>query len=456
MNRKQTRQRIDKLRKLINHHRYLYHVLDRQEISEAALDSLKKNLADLEEQFPDLITPDSPTQRVGGQALAKFTKVRRALPMLSFRDAFSEADLRDWLERNEKLLTGEERKRIDFYCEPKLDGLAIELVYENGFFKAGSTRGDGLIGEDVTQNLKTIESLPLALETPKGKTGRVIVRGEVVITKKQFVRINREQTKQGLAVYANPRNLAAGSIRQLDPQVAASRHLDVNLYSLVADLGQSTHAEEHRILQALGFKTNNQYSRSCPDLASVLAFRNHWLQHRQKLPYEIDGIVVTINNNKIFDKLGVVGKAPRGSIAFKFPLMQAITVVEDVKVQVGRTGAVTPVAVLKPVKLAGVIISRATLHNQDEIKRLGLKIGDSVVVGRAGDVIPHIIKVLPELREGKEKEFYFPKNCPVCLTRLSTPAGEVVWRCPNLKCPARKRKSRLPMRPLTSGAKARL
>ncbi|MDP2932877.1 MAG: NAD-dependent DNA ligase LigA, partial [bacterium] len=397
MNKSQARQRVEKLKKLINHHRYLYHVLDREEISAAALDSLKKELADLEEKFPDLITPDSPTQRVGGKALAKFAKVRRQIPMLSFNDAFSEQDLRDWLERNQKLLTGEEGKRIDFYCEPKLDGLAIELIYENGFFKAGSTRGDGLIGEDVTQNLKTIESLPLRLETPKGKAGRVIARGEVIINKKEFAQVNREQAKEGLALFANPRNLAAGSIRQLDPRVTAARKLDVNLYSLVSDLSQVTHEQEHEILRQLGFKTNNKHSRLCRRLEEVFEYRNHWLKNREKLPYEIDGVVVTINDNEIFDKLGVVGKAPRGAIAFKFPLMQAVTIVEDIKVQVGRTGAVTPVAVLKPVKLAGVTISRATLHNQDEINRLDIRIGDTVIVQKAGDIIPDIMRVLPKL-----------------------------------------------------------
>ena len=441
MTRAQASQRIGKLKKLINHHRYLYHVLDREEISAAALDSLKKELFDLEQQFPGLITVDSPTQRQGSQPLVKFVKVRHETAMLSFTDAFSEPDLRDWLERNEKLLTGEEKKRIDFYCEPKLDGLAIELVYEKGILKTGSTRGDGRWGEDVTQNLRTIESLPLSLENPPADSRRVIVRGEVIITKKQFIRINQDQVKRSLAPFANPRNLAAGSIRQLDPQVTAARRLDVNLYDLVTDLGQKTHEQKHRLLPALGFKTNNQYSRRCSNLEGVIEFRDYWRKNREQLPYEIDGVVVTINDNQIFEKLGIVGKAPRGAVAFKFPLRQATSVVQDVVFQVGRTGALTPVAILEPVSISGVTISRATLHNQDEIKKLGLKIGDSVIIGRAGDVIPDVIRVLPELRTGREKNIIHPRVCPSCQNELVRPEKEIVWRCPNTRCPSRSRKN---------------
>ncbi len=472
MTKTEAEKRIEKLKKLIDHHRYLYHVLDRQEISEAALDSLKKELFNLENQFPDLITLDSPTQRIGGQPLSKFPKARHMKPMLSFNDAFSEQDVKDWLERNMKLLSQSEKDKLalSFYCEPKLDGLAIELVYESplgrfgnqgGVLKTGSTRGDGLIGEDVTQNLKTIDSVPLRLRQTSEiikdlkKQGlfaiaknikekdltSLVVRGEAIITKQEFLKINKEQTRQGLAVYANPRNLAAGSIRQLDPAMTAARGLDVNIYSLISDLGQKTHEQEHKILKALGFKTNNKYNKLCQDIKEVFAFWELRLKDRQNLPYEIDGIIVSINDNQISEKLGVIGKTPRKAIAFKFPLMQATTIVEDIKVQVGRTGAITPVAVLKPVKLAGVTISRATLHNQDEIKRLDLKIGDTVIVGRAGDVIPDIIKVLPELRTGKEKEIFFPKNCPSCHTLLLRPIGEVVLRCPNKNCFARRKKS---------------
>ncbi|MBU4466880.1 NAD-dependent DNA ligase LigA [Patescibacteria group bacterium] len=466
MTKTEAEKRIEKLKKLINHYRYLYHVKDSQEFSPEALDSLKKELFDLEQTFPDLVTPDSPTQRVGGQPLSKFSKARHMKPMLSFNDAFSEQDVKDWLERNIKLLSQPEKENIHFYCEPKLDGLAIELVYSLGkqggiLLKTGSTRGDGLIGEDVTQNLKTIDSIPLRLrqtsdiikdlekeklfavaDNIKNKgLDNLVVRGEAIIAQKEFLKINKEQEKRSLAPYANPRNLAAGSVRQLDPKIAASRNLEADIYDLVTDLGQKTHEQEHKILKALGFKSNNKYNKFCKDIKEVFAFRDFWLKKRQTLPYEIDGIVVVINNNEIFNKLGVVGKAPRGAIAFKFPLKQATTIVEDIKLQVGRTGAITPVAVLKPVKLAGVVISRATLHNQDEIERLGLKIKDTVIVGRAGDVIPDIIKVLPELRTGQEKEFIWPKTCPSCGANLLRLDREVVLRCSNKDCFARTKNS---------------
>ena len=435
MTKKEAKQRIEKLKKLINRYRYSRHVLDKELVPIDVEDSLKKELFDLEQKFPQFITSDSPTQRVGGRPLEKFVKVRHPQPMLSFNDAFSQKDMEDWLERISRLLTTEEVKEIDFYCEPKLDGLAIELIYENGIFKTGSTRGDGIIGEDVTQNLKTIEAIPLRLTKPV----EVVARGEVIITKKEFEKINKEQRKKGLPLFANPRNLAAGSVRQLDPKVTSQRHLDSTCYELISDFGQKTHEEEHKILHSLGFKTNNKYSKYCKDLKEIFEFHSFWYKNREKLPYEIDGLVVTVNSNKIFKKLGVIGKAPRGAIAYKFPLKQATTIVEDIKVQVGRTGAITPVAYLKPVEVGGVTISRATLHNEDEIKRLGVKIGDTVVVGRAGDVIPDVVRVLPELRTGREREFRFPKKCPACQKELIKPEGKAVWRCPNPKCFARQR-----------------
>ncbi len=433
MTKTEAKNRIEKLKRLINHHRHLYHVLDRQEISEAALDSLKKELFDLEQSFPELITADSPTQRVGGKPLEKFEKVRHPEPMISLSDAFSQKDMEDWQERNANLLSQDEISKIDYYCEPKLDGLAIELTYRAGVFKTGSTRGDGLFGENVTKNLKTIEAIPLVLQKPVD----VVARGEVVISKVDFEKINKEQKRLGLPAFANPRNLAAGSIRQLDPKVTAKRRMDSNAYDLLNDFSQKTHKEEHEILHAFGFKTNNKYNKHCKNLAEVISFHDYWLKNRERLPYEIDGIVVRVNNNKIFEKLGVVGKAPRGAIAFKFPLRQIATIVEDIRVQIGRTGAITPVAILKPVDVGGVTISRATLHNVDEIKRLGLKIGDTAIVGRAGDVIPDIIKVLPELRTGKEKEFRMPKNCPSCGIPLVRSVSEIIWRCENPKCPAK-------------------
>lgn len=448
MNKDEVKKRIEKLRDLINHHRYLYHVLNKEEISESALDSLKKELFDLEQNFPEFVTADSPTQRVGGKPIDAFKKFEHQEMMRSLNDAFSREDMDNWENRNKKLLNGE---KIEYYCEPKLDGLAIELIYDKGILKIGATRGDGKIGEDVTQNIKTIEAIPLKLREEKDiiddlkkeklsfkKLTHIVVRGEAIITKKEFEKTNKERGKNGLPLYANPRNLAAGSLRQLDSKITSERNLDADVYDLVTDFGQKTHEEEHKILKILGFKTNNKYNRLCKNMNEVFDFYAYWQKNREKLPYEIDGLVISINNNEVFDKLGVAGKAPRGAIALKFPLKQSTTIVEDIKIQVGRTGAMTPVAILKPVEINGVTVSRATLHNDKEIERLGLKIGDTVVVGRAGDVIPEVIKVFPELRTGKEKNFEMPTNCPSCETRLVKPENEIVWRCPNHNCFSRK------------------
>jgi len=434
MTRQEAKERIDKLKIAINKHRHLYHVLDRQEISEGALDSLKKELFDLEQEFPDLITPDSPTQRVGGKPLKEFAKVKHPRPMLSFNDAFGQEDMKEWEARFEKIFPG--AKKGGYYCELKIDGLAIELAYQKGALLTGSTRGDGLIGEEVTQNLKTVDAIPLVLANKKD----VVARGEVFITKKDFERINKEQAWAGLKAYANPRNLAAGSIRQLDPKITASRNMDSFAYSLVTDLGQKTHEEEHLILKRLGFKTN-PHNKFVKDLNEVQKFRDYWEEHRDKLNYEIDGIVVILNDEKAFQRTGVVGKAPRGAIAYKFSPKEAETIVEDVIVQVGRTGVLTPVAKLRPVNIGGTTVSRATLHNLDEIKRLGLKIGDTVIVGRAGDVIPDVKKVLKDLRTGKEKEFRMPKHCPVCKEPVQKVEGQVAYKCANKFCPAIRREA---------------
>jgi len=440
MDKKEAIIRIKKLRDVIDHYRYLYHVLDKQEISDSASDSLKKELFDLEQQFPDLITPDSPTQRVAGKPLKEFRKVKHQQRMLSFNDAFSKEDMQDWQERFMKLVSRPEgypeKNRIDYFCELKIDGLAIELTYKNGIFQTGSTRGDGSVGEDITQNLKTVEAIPLKIEEKR----ELVIRGEVFITKKEFEKINKLQKEKGLPAYANPRNIAAGSVRQLDPKITASRKLDSFAYELLTDFGQKTHEDKHKILKDLGFKTN-KHNKYCKSLDEVFKFREYWIKERGKLDYEIDGIVVIINNNEIFEKLGIVGKAPRGAIAYKFPQAEATTRVLDIKVQVGRTGAMTPVAILEPVQVTGITITRATLHNEDEIKRLGLKIGDTVIVGRAGDVIPDIMKVLPELRTGHEKNFKMPEKCPSCGTKLIKPEGEMLLRCPNKNCFAQKRRN---------------
>jgi DNA ligase (NAD+) len=432
----EVKKRIEKLRETINHHRYLYHVLDRQEISDSALDSLKKELFDLESQYPELITADSPTQRIGGKPLKAFKKIKHLHRMLSFNDAFSIEDMEDWQERFMKLVAEDKKEKITYYCELKIDGLAIELIYKNGNFITGATRGDGNIGEDITENLKTVEAIPLTIANRKD----LIVRGEVFITKKEFNRINKEQQAKGLPVYANPRNIAAGSVRQLDPKITSSRKLDSFAYDIVEGFNPENHEEKHKILKELGFKTN-KHNKFCKTLKEVLEFRERWIKEREKLDYEIDGVVVIINNNEIFEELGVVGKAPRGAIAYKFPQAEATTKVLDIKVQVGRTGAITPVAVLEPVGVTGITITRATLHNEDEINRLGLKIGDTVIVGRAGDVIPNVIKVLPELRTGHEKTFKMPANCPSCDAKLVKLEGEAILRCPNPKCIAKQRRN---------------
>ncbi len=448
ISREEAKKRIDKLKKVIRRHRYFYHVLNKQEISPDALESLKKELQRLENKFPELVTEDSPTQRVGGEPVEGFQKLRHPKPMLSLTDAFSKQDMRDWEKRNTKLLSDREEEKIEYFCEFKFDGVALELVYENQMLRAGVTRGDGEVGEDVTHNVKTIEAVPLkltqnAVERIKKEYSfppQVVIRGEVLIKKEDFEEINDQRKKKNLEPYANPRNLAAGSIRQLDPQVAAGRNLDFFAYEFSTDIGQATHEQGHRILKTLGFKVSSEQS-VCSDLDQVFSFFEKVRQKREDLAYEIDGIVVNINQNDIFDNLGVAGKGPRGAIAFKFPLKHAVTEIKDIRVQVGRTGVLTPVAVLKPVEVGGVLVSRATLHNEDEVERLGVKIGDSVVVGRAGDVIPHIIEVLPEMRQGDEKSFKMPEKCPVCGEEVKKEEGGVVTRCVNEDCPARERKS---------------
>ncbi len=453
MQKSAAKDRIAHLRETINKYRYQYHVLDKSEISEAALDSLKKELFDLEQEFPELITPDSPTQRVGGKALEKFPKVTHETRMLSLNDAFGEEDMRDWRDRLRNYLESIDFKtpeRFDYFCDLKMDGLAVELIYENGILKQGSTRGDGLIGEDITANLKTIEAIPLVLN---GKApAQLIVRGECFLTTKEFERINKELAKKDEKTYANPRNLAAGSIRQLDPAITANRKLDFYAYGIYNVSGTyKTLSEKYAALKEYGFKTNPE-SVVVTSLENVFEFQKDIAKKREKLSFEIDGVVVTTNDTAIFEAAGVIGKAPRAAVAFKFAAKEATTVVEDIKVQIGRTGAVTPVAYLRPVEVAGVTVKHATLHNADEIERLGLKIGDTVIIQRAGDVIPKIIKVLPELRTGQEKPFKMPSTCPYDGSKIvqdGRPAtladgsrakrAGVIWRCPNPSCGARHR-----------------
>ncbi len=444
MDKKQTAKRIEKLRKLIDRYRYEYHVLDKLSISEEALDSLKKELFDLEQKYPDLVTPDSPTQRVAGQPLKGFKKVTHPGRMISLNDAFNEQDFRDWKERLDNYL--DHTYRGSYYCDIKMDGLAIELVYENGLLVQASTRGDGLVGEDVTHNVRTVDAVPLSLrDADKKPPKKLIVRGEVFITKSEFRRLNRALEKAGEKTYANPRNLAAGTVRQLDPSITAGRKLSFYAYSVVGvdgtyGNGFDSHDAEYHALRQWGIG-GNPHGRVMHSVADVLKFHAEWERKRESLDYEFDGVVIAVNDNDIYRKAGVVGKAPRGAIAFKFAARQAETVVEDIQVQVGRIGALTPVAHLKPVHIGGTTITRATLHNLDEIERLGVKIGDTVIVGRAGDVIPDIIKVLPELRPKNAKAFHMPKKCPVCGVAIVHPEGQVAYVCPNRDCPAKRREA---------------
>ena len=439
MTKSDAKERVLHLKKLINKYRYSRLVLNKELISSEAEDTLKKELFDLETLFPELITPDSPTQRVAGKPLAKFKKIEHEKPMISFNDAFSEEDMRDWVKRLSNFL-GEEITG-PFYAELKFDGLSIELVYENGELSHGSTRGDGLIGEDVTQNLKTIEAIPMRLESTDSKVEipkHLVVRGEILMTKKEFDRANKEQVRKREKEFANPRNMAAGSIRQLDSKITASRKLTTNEYDIVSGFDVANHSEEHEILHKLGFKTNTE-TKICKTLEDVFAFHTYWSKNREGLGFEIDGIVVVLNDNELFERAGVIGKAPRAGIAYKFAPREATTVVVDIKIQVGRTGVLTPVAVMKPVSVGGTTITHATLHNADEIGRLGLKIGDTVIISRAGDVIPQITKVLKELRTGKEKEFYMPKLCPVDGSKVIRDG--VAYRCSNPYCGAILRES---------------
>ncbi|MBU6500319.1 MAG: NAD-dependent DNA ligase LigA [Patescibacteria group bacterium] len=446
IDKKSARERIEHLKKVINKYRYERLVLDKEGISPDAEDALKKELFDLELKFPELVTPDSPTQRVGGKPLKEFKKVRhfdsegKEARMISLNDAFSEKDMEDWLERLENYLGRKYDKGL--YCDLKMDGLAIQLDYEDGLLKQAETRGDGLWGEDVTQNIRTIEAIPLKLvgDFPK----KLVVRGETVLTKKEFDRINREQNKKGEKIFANPRNVAAGSIRQLDPAVTAKRRLGFYAYGIVGSTEgyfkkYPTHRDEYEALESYGIKTNLAKGIVAASLQEVFKFHKDVLAKRDGLEFEIDGIVVSVNDNRVRETGGIIGKAPRAAIAYKFSPREATTIVEEIKVQVGRTGALTPVAVMRPVNVGGVTITHASLHNADEIERLGLKIGDTVIVSRAGDVIPQITKVLKEMRGGKEREFKMPSRCPVDGSKVVRDG--VAYRCSSKICGARHRES---------------
>lgn len=429
MTKVEAKKRIEKLRELIDKYRYAYHVLDRQEVSDAVNDSLKHELYELEAQFPDLITPDSPTQRVGGQALEKFSKVRHERPMLSMEDVFTADEARAWVERVERLAEG----KLEYVTMPKIDGLAVSLVYEDGRLLTAATRGDGLVGEDVTMNVRTIESVPLRLRSVKEKIPkRIEVRGEIYMTKKDFAVMNAKRKKAGEPLFANPRNVSAGSIRQLDPKLAASRPLRFFAWRVETDGVTSTQEDGFMLLRELGFAVPPfEGAKNFEDIER--AYRS-LEKKREKTAYWIDGLVVRVNDRKVFSELGVIGKTPRGLVAWKFAPEEATTRVERVDWFVGRTGSLTPVATVAPTLVAGTMVTHATLHNADEIARLGLKIGDTVVLTKAGDIIPKITKVLTELREGKEKAVAIPKKCPVCGSSIERREGEVALFCTNKSC----------------------
>ena len=399
---------------------------DRSEISEAALDSLKKELFDLEKENPEFITDDSPTQRVSGKPLDKFKKIKHNNPILSLQDCFNMEDIKDWNDRNERILN---KKIEDFYLELKFDGLTIVITYENGILKNAATRGDGKIGEEVTQNIKTIDSVPLNINFKE----KLEIRGEAVLTKKEFERINKKREEENLTKYSNPRNTAAGTIRQLDPKIVKDRNLDFFAFEIITDLGIETHKEKHEKLKELGFKTST-LNEKAKGYEKIEKYLKKWEKNRKKLEYDTDGAVIIVNNVEDEKKLGHIGKSERWQVAYKFPAEQTTSIVENIIVQVGRTGVLTPVAILKPTEVAGSIISRATLHNQDEIDRLDIRIGDTVIIQKSGDVIPDIVEVLKDLRPKNSKRFFIPDNCPVCGSSVIRKEGNVAYFCSNKNC----------------------
>lgn len=436
MTRENAQKDILNLREKIHYHNYRYYVLDDPEISDAEYDILMRRLLVLENEFPELITPDSPSQRVGAPPLEAFETVSRTIPMLSLDNVFDDGELRDFDARIRKLLGL--NTKIEYVAEPKLDGLAVELIYENGVFVQGSTRGDGVSGENITNNLKTIKSIPLRLlEGATPIPERLEVRGEVIFPIKSFRALNRQRELAGEPLFANPRNAAAGSLRQLDSMITASRPLDIFCYGIgqVIGIELETQANLLQTYKKWGLKVN-PYFRICQGINELLDYYQEMEIRRESLPYEIDGIVIKVNRFDFQRQLGIKSRSPRYAIAFKFKAQQEITQIDDIAVQVGRTGTLTPVAIMKPVKVGGVEVSRATLHNQDEIERKDVRIGDWVVIQRAGDVIPEVVKVIESRRTGNEKPFTMPENCPVCGSRVIRVEGEAAYRCQNLSCPA--------------------
>ncbi|MGA9883042.1 MAG: NAD-dependent DNA ligase LigA [Candidatus Acidiferrales bacterium] len=434
---------IERLREEIRRHEYLYFVADDPELSDAAFDRLMNRLKELEAQHPDLITPDSPTQRAGGTPRAGFQEVRHKTPMVSLDNAFSFEALQDF-DRRVHETTG--REKIDYIGEHKFDGLSMSLTYEDGRLVRGVTRGDGMTGEDVTPNVKTIRTIPLTIDPgllkKAGLKGDFEVRGEAIMTRQAFVEMNRQQEEQGGKIFANPRNAAAGSIRVLDPKITASRRLDFFAYYLLVDgrVAKQRLSEALEALKTLHFKASDDW-KLCHSIEEVEKYITAWESKREKLAYEIDGIVIKVDEVALQNELGFTSKAPRWALAYKYPAHQETTVIREIQVSVGRTGVLTPFAVFEPVQIGGVTVSKSTLHNMDEVERLGVHAGDTVLVERAGEVIPHVLKVVKHGKE--EKEFRMPEKCPVCGTRVHRREGEVAYRCVNVSCPARRRESML-------------
>ena len=433
------KKRIQDLIQEIQLHDYQYYILDNPLIADSEYDLLFRELLEIEKSFPDLVSPDSPSQRVGGAPLEKFASIEHRFPMLSLENAFNDQELYEFEQRLKRFL--QNSTPLSYIAEPKLDGLAVELVYEEGLFVKGSTRGDGRTGEDITSNLKTIQTIPLRLHTPE-PPAIIEVRGEVFIGNDDFIALNKERVDSGEPPFANPRNAAAGSLRQLDPQLTADRPLDFMVYAVSdpASTKQNTQSGLLTYLNSLGFKIN-PHAATCSDMKSIITHYNHLLELRPALPYEIDGMVVKVDSFLLQQRLGTKSRSPRWAIARKFPASQATTRLNSIEFQVGRTGAVTPVALLEPLRIGGVTVRRATLHNEDEIKRKDLRIGDTVLIQRAGDVIPEVIKPITDLRDGTEQIISMPRTCPVCDHTLSREQGEAATRCTNPHCPSQRMRS---------------
>ncbi|GIO17566.1 DNA ligase [Oceanobacillus oncorhynchi subsp. incaldanensis] len=429
MNKQEIKERMDSLVEVLNQYGYSYYVLDNPTVPDSEYDQKLRELEDLEKAYPDLAREDSPTQRIGGEPLDAFRKVTHETPMMSLGNAFNEQDLRDFARRAQEGVSGE----VTFVCELKIDGLAISLKYQEGKFVLGSTRGDGRIGEDITSNLRTIRSIPLSIK----EAGTLEVRGEAFMPHKSFLEMNKEREEKGEEPFANPRNAAAGSLRQLNPKIAAKRNLDIFLYGVGEweNSNITSHSESLEALHRLGFKTNKEWKR-CKSIEEVLEFVTYWTEHRKDLNYEIDGIVVKVDSLDHQDELGFTAKSPRWAIAYKFPAEEVVTTLKDIVLSIGRTGVVTPTAILEPVRIAGSTVQRASLHNEDLIREQDIRIGDQVVIKKAGDIIPKVVRSIIEQRTGEEKEFHMPEECPDCGNELVRLEGEVALRCINPNCPA--------------------